>query len=106
MSATREVNESPLYQGATEELAYNLTTTPWGSTPASIVTTVYDITDAENPSDVTTATTSGTSASVAGDVITTKRLHSLTFGDTYKMTMQFTDADSNTWEAFAIIYCR
>lgn len=105
MSATREVNESPLFQGANESLAYNLTVTPWGSTPTSITTTLYDITDAENPSDVTTAKTAG-SASVAGDIITTKRLTSLVLGNTYKLTTRFTDSASNTWEAFAIFYCR
>lgn len=105
MAAPREVNESPLYQGANEALAYNLTVTPWGVTPTNVVLTVTDITTAESPVDVTATTLSG-STSIVGNVITTKRLSGLTLTRKYRLDMRFTDADSNTWEAFAIILCR
>ena len=44
MTVPRDAKESPLLQGADEQIAYQLTTTPWGSTPTSVDVKCYDIT--------------------------------------------------------------
>ena len=99
MSISREVKESKLLQGADEKIAYQLTTTPWGSTPTSIVVKCYDVTTARE--DVTSTNLSGT-ASATGDVITCPVLQSLTAGNSYRLEIQFVSG-GNTWEAYAII---
>lgn len=104
MSNIREVIESPLLQGKDESIAYTITTTPWGSTPASLSMVVYDITDGVE-TDVTSTTTTG-SISAASDVITTKRIQSLTSGHDYRVEVRFTDSGSNTWEPYFILQCR
>ena len=92
-------------QGPTEKLAYRLTTTPWGSTPTSVSMVVLDTTDSEEGTDVTTASTEG-SSSTSGDVITTKRIKSLTLGKNYRGELTFTDSDSNVWCALFVIKCQ
>jgi len=105
MSSKRECQESPVEQSPDESLAYGVTTTPWGSGPTSVSVVVWDVTDGNSPSDVTGSVTTG-SQSVAGDVITTKRIQSLTVGNQYRVDIEFTDEDSNTHECYFIIYCR
>ena len=100
MTISREVKEGKLIQGADEKIAYQLTTTPWGSTPTSIVVKAYDITDGGR-TDVTGTVLSGT-ASVTGDVITCPVLQLLTAGNWYRLEIQFV-AGGDTWEAYAII---
>lgn len=99
------VNESPVKQSPQESLAYSITTTPWGSTPTSITITVYDVTVPGAETDVTSAVTTG-SNSATGDVITTKRIGSLTAGKDYRADVAFTDANNNTHEASIKILCR
>lgn len=105
MAVPREVNESPVYQGINEQLVYTVTTTPWGSTPATLVNTLWDITDADNPSDVSSTKLTG-STNAAGDVITTKKVYGLTLNSNYRLDVKFTDSASNIWEAYLIIKCR
>jgi hypothetical protein len=104
MAVSREVLESPVYQSPNEKLAYTITTTPWGSAPASITITNTDVTDSDNP--VSAPTTLSGAASVAGDVITTKFVYQLTQSHNYRLSVLFTDALLNIWEAYLIIYCR
>jgi voltage-gated potassium channel Kch len=105
MAVARECNESPVYQGANESLKYTLTTTPWGSTPTTVVLALTDITVSESPVDVTSTLLSG-SSSVAGNVITTKVVSGLTSQKKYRLDIKFTDSASNIFEAFVIIQCR
>lgn len=100
MTISREVKESKLLQGADEKIAYQLTTTPWGSTPTSVAVKCYDITTGAR-TDVTSANLSG-SASVNGDIITCPVLQSLTAGNWYRLEIQFVSG-GNTWEAYAVI---
>ena len=100
MTVSREVREGQLLQGADEKIPWQLTTTPWGSTPTSIVVKAFDITDGGRD-EVTSTVLSGT-ASAAGDVITCPVLQSLTAGNWYRLEIQFV-AGGVTWEAYAII---
>jgi hypothetical protein len=99
------VVESPQTQSPQESVSYGITTTPWGSTPTGVTVTVYDVTRAGVETDVTNTVVSG-SSSTSGDIITTKRVGSLTLGNNYRMDVLFTDEDSNTWEAQVAINCR
>jgi hypothetical protein len=85
-------------------LAYTVTTTPWGSTPSGITCTLLNVTDSDNPTSA--AVSLSGSVSAAGDVITTKTVSGLTLTNNYKLSVLFTDAQSNTWEAYLIIQCR
>jgi len=99
------VNESPQRQSPQESISYSITTTPWGSTPTSITLTVYDVTVPGVETDVTDSVVAG-SNSAAGDVITTKRIGSLTLGHDYRADVLFTDSGSNVWEVSFKILCR
>jgi hypothetical protein len=105
VSSIRRAVESPRVQGPGEKIAYSITTTPWGSTPSSVVVTIYDVTDPHAPADVTSGSTEA-SATVSGDVITTPRIKSLTLGKNYRMDVQFQDAASNTWVVECDLLCR
>lgn len=97
---SREVKEGVQLQGKDEIIAYTLTTTPWGSSPASVVVTLWDITSA-TWTDVTSAMLSG-AASVQGDVITTPLVTGLTAGNIYRLEVKFATG-GNTLEAYAVI---
>lgn len=87
--------ESPLFQGVTEQVIYNLTTTPWGSSPSSPSLTITDRTGA----DVTASVTSG-STTVLGDVITLAKIQSLSRASSpYKLLVEFTIGSNrlSTW---------
>jgi hypothetical protein len=66
---------------------------------------LYDVTDADNPSDVSSTKTSG-SITASGDVITTKRILSLVLDHVYRAEVKFTDSNSNIWECFFVINCQ
>ena len=87
MSSEVYVKEGPITQGTNESVAYNLTTTPVGSSPSSITLAVYD--ESNGDADVTDDVTTG-SASVSGDVITWPYIHSLTAGKAYRAVLIFT----------------
>lgn len=99
MKATdREIVESPLYQGTDEQIAYTLTTTPWGSSPASTAVVLKDAAG----TDVSETHLTG-DPSVDGDVITTPVVHSLTAGEKYRLEIKFTTG-GNVVEAWAEVY--
>lgn len=102
MANIREVKEGVLYQGADESLAYNITTTPWGSSPTSQSAKAYDELD---DTDVTSTVFPTNSPSVAGDVITLSPLKALTVDHSYRIEVKFTDSDSDIWEAKFIVSC-
>jgi len=97
MSDVREINESGLKQGVDEEIVYQLTTTPWGSSPGSVVVQVFDVT-AGSYSDVSETVFSGDS-SVSGDEISLPALGSLTAGHIYRLEIRFT-CGSNVFETW------
>jgi hypothetical protein len=98
MTVSRKVKESPLYQGVDEQIAYQLTTTPWGSSPGSVAVTLKD---AEGV-DMSATCLSG-SASVSGDVITTPTVKSLIAGQKYRLEVKFT-VSGNIVEAWTEIW--
>jgi hypothetical protein len=100
--AKNVVLQSPLYQTPDEQLAYSVTTTPWGSTPSSVAVKAYDEDDG---SDVTSVVFPTNSPSVSGDVITLSLLRALTVSHSYRIDVKFTDSDSNIWELFFIVRC-
>lgn len=93
----REIKESPLKQGTDEQIAYSLTTTPWGSDPSSPSVAIYD----ESGTDLSLTNLSG-SASVSGDVVTTPKVLGLTAGVRYRLEIKFTSG-GNIYEAYAYI---
>ncbi len=99
------VVEAPRKQSPDESLSYQVTTTPWGSTPTSLAMYVYDITVQGTVTDVTNTVVQG-SITAAGDVISTKRIRLLTLNHDYRVDVQFTDSNSNIWEASFKILCR
>ena len=98
----REVVQSPIEQGADEIIFYQITTTPWASSPSSPTVQVFDLSD---ELDVTSTVMPSGSASVASDVITLPALRSLTSGEDYRVEVKFV-AEGNTWEAFFVVKCR
>lgn len=66
---------------------------------------MYDVTVPGTETDVTSTVASG-SNSVNGDVITTKKIGSLTLGHDYRADVAFTDSGGNVWEASFKILCR
>jgi len=92
----RRIVESPLYQGEEEVIYYQLTTTPWGSSPTSVAVKIYDI--ANDYNDVTSTNLSG-AASVNGDVITFPAVTGLTDGRWYRLECKFS-IGSNTFESW------
>lgn len=99
MPVSREVKESPLHQGADEQMIYTLTTTPWASTPTSPSMVVKDLTT--GGTDVTSTVTSG-SITTSDNVLTLKTIKSLTAGHNYQMEVKFT-AGGSIWEAYCLI---
>jgi hypothetical protein len=100
MSEIREAAESPLVQGVDEQIIYTLTTTAWGSSPGTITVAAFDVTGG-GETDVSATVLSGT-ASAVGDVITLKKLKSLTAGKVYRVEVKFT-CGSNVFECYFIV---
>lgn len=98
MAVRRKIKESPIRQGEDEQIAYNLTTTPWGSSPTSLSVALKTLPDL---TDVSSTHLSG-SASAVGDVITTPVVSGLEAGKTYRMEIKFT-VSGNVMEAWAVI---
>lgn len=96
--SVREIIESPWEQGSEEVRAYTLTTTPWGGSPSTPVVKLYTLADL---TDVSATNLSG-SASIAGDVITTPAVVSLTAGVRYRLEIKFVTG-GRTEEAWGII---
>ena len=94
---SRTVIESPLFQGINEQVAYRLSTTPWGGTPTSPTITILNNLDQDVTSDLTTG-----SNSISGHNITFKTIQSLTRDEVYRMLLRFT-ISGNVFEAICQI---
>lgn len=100
MADIREAGPA-LTQGDEEIIAYQVTTTPWGSSPGNISCKVFDIT-AGTRIDVTTTVMPTNSPTAAGDVITLSPLKLLTAGNKYRVEVKFT-CSGNVFECYKII---
>lgn len=97
---SREIKEGTQSQGTEERVAYNLTTTPWGSSPTDEVAAIFSVLNGEF-TEVTDTNMTGVT-SVAGDIITLPVIHSLVAGTMYRVEVLFT-CSGNVFEAFAYI---
>jgi hypothetical protein len=103
MAIAREVKEGRQAQGTEEQIAYTVTTTPWGSTPTSISVKVWDVTRGKRL-DVTSTVMPTNSPTASGDVITLSLLKLLTVGHTYRVEVKFT-ASGNVFEPYFFVEC-
>jgi len=96
---TRQIG-NVLYQGVDEQIIYSVTTTAWGTSPASVETKVYDISDGSR-TDVTLTVMTG-SATVTGDIISLPVLKLLTARSIYRVEVKFT-AGGNVFEPYFVV---
>lgn len=96
-----EVVEGLQYMTSTEELSYQVTTTPWGSTPTLPVVVVYDEADESN---VTTTVMPTNTPTVNGDIITLSALKLLVKNHTYRIEVKFTSS-GNIFECYFRVHC-
>lgn len=82
-----QIVETGLKQGADEEVAYTLTTTPWGDSPSDISVTAYDMSDSFA---VVTDDVLEGDASSDNTSITTPVVLDLTAGNKYRIEIMFT----------------
>lgn len=90
MAIELRIRESPKAQKFNESVIYTLTTTPWGISPSAINVIVYDITNGEPYTNVTSTVMPVNSPSVLGDVITFSPLKLLTRDHKYLLDIFFT----------------
>lgn len=90
----RRVKESPVRQGASEQILYSIDTLPWGGTPANVTVKAYN----EAGTDVSATILSG-AANVIGNVITLPICKSTVSGHVYTIKVRWTNS-GNTLEAF------
>jgi hypothetical protein len=102
MTLSLEVKEGQQLQSADEEIAYSITTTPWGSSPATISAKAFDIDQGET--DVTTTVFPTNTPTAVGDVITLSALKALTKGRTYRVEVKFT-AGGQVFEPYFYVRC-
>ena len=105
MTLKREVKEGLQTQGVEEEIAYTLTTTPWGSSPTSISAKVFSVPSNGVDTDFTDTTTDNfptNSPTSSGDVITLSPLKTLVINTLYRVEVKFT-CSGNVFEAYAYI---
>lgn len=100
MSDIREVKEGPQPQGEDEKLTYDITSTPWGSSPSDTSMVVKD----GDGTDVTATVTSG-SMGGSGDVIVLMPIDSLTAGIRYRVEVKFTCGGGAPFEPYFFIDC-
>lgn len=96
----RRINESPLFQGQDEKVAYKLSTTPWGGSPSAVAVVLKLIKTGE---DVSASLMEAGAPTVLGDDITTRRLVSLVPNVGYRLEFKWTSA-GNIFETFVEIY--
>lgn len=101
MTKTREVVESPLPQGADEQIVYGVDVTNWGNTPTTTSAKIYQVADDGTLTDVTSTKMTG-ATSVGGNIITLPKISSLTSGNQFRVEVKFT-IGVNVFEAYFII---
>ena len=94
----RAAKESPYVQGVDEQIPYEITTTPWGSSPTGVSVVAKEVTNALF--DVTATVFPVNSPTVSGDVITLSVLRSLTAEKVYRIEVKFTTG-TTVWETYA-----
>jgi hypothetical protein len=83
----REVVEGPQVQGASEEIAWSIDITNWGSSPTSITVKAYN----SDGTDVTsTVMPTGSASTPDATTIKLPVLKALTSGEQYKIVVTFT----------------
>lgn len=87
-SSVRRAIQGRQPQGVQEEIAYTLTSTPWGSSPTLASFAVLDTTSSQPGTDVTTTVAPGT-PTIVGDVITTPLIKDLTVDHIYRVELGF-----------------
>ena len=92
-----EVKEGIQYQGIDEQLAYQITTTGWASSPTSPSVVAYD--ETAGNSNVTSTVFPTNSPTASGDVISLSLLKSLIRGHIYRIEVKFT-VGSNIYECY------
>ena len=97
MGVNRKFKEAPLQQGSDEQVPYELTTTPWGSSPTSPVCQVMVKGGSHDSGLLSTSV-----CTVSDDVITTGRVKSLQANATYELQIKFNIGDT-VFEAFGDI---
>ena len=107
MSIIRQVKESPIDQGADENIVYTITSTPWGSSPGSSSAKIYlyagdDENDAASYTDKTADNMTG-AASESGDVVTLPAIDALVADTKYRVEVQFT-CSGNVFEPYFWIH--
>ena len=91
-----------VYQGKDESIAYEITTTSWGSDPTGVEVKAYEINDGVY-TDVSATVLDGSPA-IAGDVITLPLLKSLTLSKKYRIEVKFSSGGS-VFESWFIVVC-
>ena len=98
-SDDRRIVESPIYQGVDEQIAYILTTTPWGTAvPTSPAVVMKD----DSGLDVSSTNLSG-SASINGNTVVTPTVKSLSAGAKYRLEIKF-NISGNIFETWTDVY--
>ena len=97
MTTRRHVRQNPIYQGEDEQISYNFDWTNIG-TPASATVVLKDA----NGTNVSGTNLSG-SASIAGAVVSTPLVISLTAGTKYRLECKVT-ISGNVFERYVDIY--
>lgn len=98
-NSVREVIGSPIKQGPSEKINYQIEFANWG-TPTSASTTVYEL---DTNTDSSSTCLSG-SPVISGTAVSSGTIQSLTGGKTYRMVVSV-DIGSNTMSAYCDIYC-
>ena len=96
MGSILEVAEGTQYQSASEEIAYQITTTNWVASPTSPVAVAIDETTGQ---DVTSTVFPTNSPSVATNTISLSPLKNLVEGHRYRIEVKFT-VSSNIYECY------
>ena len=96
----RQVVEGPQAQGVDESIVYDITTTPWGTSPSSPSYVVKDMN--ASLADITTDVSTGNAPGISGDVLTIPTIKPLAADRKYRVEVKFT-ADAQDFETFFII---
>ncbi len=93
----RQVKGGRRRMGRNEQIAWQVVTSAWGSSPESPACRLWDVTD-NDWTDVSADCLAG-SASTDGDMVTTPYVVGLTPGHLYRLEVQFT-CSGNVFEAY------
>lgn len=101
MPSEREFLESPIRQGAREELSYAFAPDPWTACPASALSPSVIVRQLSNGASA--ASNLSNNASILSGSIVTPCVVSLTAGVEYRLEVDFIDDDGMKWSGFGRI---